>query len=492
MGVDDYIRDVIQKGDKGSALLAAKTAPTLNNSKFAEVLDYGNVKLPVLRVPDDCYVVVHSTSGDPKPDDFQARAESLVPRLVKQANKIHVLPMAFSNIIDSATGENSYLESVADSLVEQADKFGVAIMNGENAILGNRLGWRTHVNVSGTMTSRVSKKHHQLPIDSIPGTFFVDGDEYAVFDPQGQAVFINSDGVGTKTEFYERSGNYVPAVRDLLAMVLDDASKIGATAKVVSGVVEVNNTPPSLEMAGYFNNYITKIVGEMGILGIMQVEQVGDRITSYENNLPAYNINGSAVSIINEEMLKKPLVPGEGEHLIAIRGKPNPRSNGITDKRKMMIDLFGLEWHETDVGKQFLEFLAEPSTILYTVFNKLISERLATSVYHMSGGAYNGKLAKPLAEHDLFVHLEFPFRPDWREWTFVGRGFTSARDAYGKWPMGNDGFVATSDPDKAKSLIESHGLEARAVGQIEKAVNGRTGVELEHHNGQTIYFSGTD
>jgi len=50
-----------------------------------------------------------------------------------------------------------------------------------------------------------------------------------------------------------------------------------------------------------------------------------------------------------------------------------------------MVELFDEGYHHTPRGQLFLEYLAEPSTVLYGVFKELIAEGLATSVYHKNG-----------------------------------------------------------------------------------------------------------
>lgn len=365
-------------------------------------------------------------------------------------------------------------------MVSGANRYEFAVMNGELAILGNRIN--CDANVSGTMVSLLRKGSRR------ERGHFSDGSVFAAFDPNGLAIYMNSDGVGTKTEFYERARKYTGALRDSLAMKLDDAAKIGARAKVVFDVVETKGNIPVSEL----RETAALISQEMDLAYLLHHESVGNRLGGWDEDA-AFNVSGSAVNVIDEERLRSPLTPHEGDYIIAIRGKPNPRSNGITDKRKAMIKQFGDNWHQTPEGRMFLEFLAEPSTVFYPVFNALIEQGCATSVYHMSGGAYNGKLAKPLARHGLYATLEGLFDADWRELALGGFSFTSAEAAYAKWPMGNEGFITTSDPEKAMRIIATYGLEARQVGSVEKTADGKTGIELvgiKGSGGKNVYFSG--
>jgi len=73
---------------------------------------------------------------------------------------------------------------------------------------------------------------------STPKIFRLMGRVFTAFDPEGKAVFINSDGVGTKTEFYERSGKHWLALYDSLAMNGTTASRTAARIMVTNDVVE--------------------------------------------------------------------------------------------------------------------------------------------------------------------------------------------------------------------------------------------------------------
>ena len=147
------------------------------------------------------------------------------------------------------------------------------------------------------------------------------------------------------------------------------------------------------------------------------------------------------------------------------------------------------EWHETPEGQHFLAYLAEPSTVFYPVFNELLEKGLVSAVFHMSGGAYESKLARPLARQGLFAKLEFLFPPDLREVALMNVLGKRTRDAYAQWPMGTEGFITTKDSEKAIKVLQSYGLEAKKVGVVEKATD-RKGVVFQAFNGEEVYFSG--
>ncbi|HLC98819.1 MAG TPA: AIR synthase related protein [Candidatus Nanoarchaeia archaeon] len=487
--VDEYLLDIVEKGDKGSNLLEIVTAPTLKNCEFVDV--YAGRKR-VLHIPNDYEMIIHTAGGDPRETDPASHAASMVKRLVGDSKRIGATPIAFGNVIDSNTGDIAMLESIANALVSMANDNKLVIMNGENAILGPRVNPAIQANVMGTMISIIRSvditDYNLYSLFIKKGMAIVSNTTYARFDHKGMAVHMNLDGIGTKTEFYERLRAYERGLADFAAMNLDDTAKSGARALGLFGMCEMNGDIPVNSILAH-----TGTLGQqIGVPIFLEFEQVGNRIMSYKPGVPAYNISGAAISLIDEERLMNPPKPSIGEHLIAIRGKPNPRSNGISDKRKIAVKLFGQEYQDTPEGREMLEFLAEPSTVLYPVFKKLLDENVATSVYHMSGGAYNGKLARPLAENGFYVHMEGLFEPDRREIQLSDAMNTATRDAYGKWPMGNDGFITTKDPDKAIKMIKDMGLEAKAVGRIGGPVVKEgaeySGVDLKAFNGENVEY----
>jgi len=477
--VDEYIEQVIRRGDEGSDLLAKKFAPTLKNNNHVRILSEGMNGFNVLEVPEGYCIVVHSAGGNPRQTSLESYAGSLVDNLMYQADVLDVMPIGVADTIDARVADKFMLEVIADALCAKANANDFPILNGELAVLGTRV---RDVNLSGTMISTARMNEMDFDVTSVPKLIKRYGSYYGVFDPEGKKIYINSDGVGTKTEFYERFGNYEFSIDDFYAMVLDDASKKGAKAKVISGVLETKGKIP----VSRINERAYERANGMGILGILQHEDVGDRLIGYSPSTPSLNVGGSVVSVIDEFRLQNPLKPSPGEYLVAISGRPNPRSNGISSKRKGMNEKIGTEWckkygvnewHNTPEGKIFLEYLASPSVILYPVFEELISKDLAKSVYHPSGGAWNGKVARPLAKNNLFVEVDELPPPDWREITIACALETDAENAYGQWPMGTDGLFTTKNPEEAIKIVNKYGLKAKVIGQIKQEAD-KTGVQL--------------
>src|SRR3989338_7999890 len=347
--LDDYLTDVIQRGDQGSHFLGNRCAPTLRNCPYVKIIKGPIQNVGVLELPETYDVVVHSATGDPKITDVHAHARSVVTRLCTQAQQLGITPLAFANVIDSRTGDLSMLEAAVTGLVAEANERGLAIMNGENAILGDRV--LAEANIMGTMISIISKDKALL----LPRHLRHNKIASARFDPAGNYVFINADGVGTKTEIYERARFPTGALDDFAAMNLDDASKLRATARVLSGVVEFTGLMP----LDVLTSHARQLGKELDISFILQQENGAGRIST--NHLFTYNLSGAVVSTIDKAKAQTPLQANPGDYLVAIAGKPNPRSNGITGKRKAMEQLFGPNYQYHPQGRHILEYLATPS-----------------------------------------------------------------------------------------------------------------------------------
>lgn len=486
--LDEYIKNVISIGDVGSNILAKLAAPTLANpirKGTIRVMKDGMNGVTVLDVPKNFSVVVHSQGGDKTQRDLGNYSKSLVDKLI-YTRFPGSIPVAFANVIDSNSGDLKTITTIGENLRSSADEYNLAILNGENAVLGNRV--TVDANLSGTMISLIHRRF--LPGPS--GIIDSKNCKFAYFNPNGKPVMINSDGTGTKLAFYERSGEYHHAVKDFMAMNVDDSIKLGASVKVISGSLEYSGG----NFCSKVQSHLTELAASMGILGVLEPEDLTGRMKGYADGVPTYNISGSVVSTIDEYRLNNPLRPQAGDFLVSIQGIPNPRSNGITGTRKVVAELgkgwlAGTEydhWHQTPKGQEFLKYLAQPSTIFYPAFSELIEKGLASSVYHMSGGSFNGKLARPLEKAGLFANIEnlFPLHQVEEE-LFRATG-SSLESAFETWPMGNEGMISTNNPVKAIGVLNRFGYEARVVARLESC--DRTGVQINIPNHKPVIYTG--
>src|SRR3989339_342830 len=82
-----------------------------------------------------------------------------------------------------------------------------------------------------------------VPFDDFSGVRAIDVSGL----PKGTMMNIGFDGVGTKVEIAERTGNYSTLAYDLFAMVCDDAVVSGAEPVLIGSILDVNSLTGSIE-----------------------------------------------------------------------------------------------------------------------------------------------------------------------------------------------------------------------------------------------------
>lgn len=475
--IDPYMHDIAEKSGS-SAILAELALKTLDR-EFVHQVAPGKNGLSLLKIPESHVLVAHSSGGDYRITEPGEYSRSVFLRLIKDARRIGAEPIAVAEVIDARASDESFAKAVGVPFTDLALEYRVAKINGELAKLGPMVN--CDCNMSATMLSMVRKGAVTNRI------FEIDGTKYFMFDPKGNYVGMNSDGVGTKSLINGRFGKQIENVDDLLAMQFDDKGKYGGGAVVSMNLVETTGAFPFERV----NDYAMRRARRMGAHAIMQRERIGNRLAGIHGEKNVYNMSGTLVSLFDEETLRNPPAPRVLDTLIAIKG--GGRSNGFTDRRNLMVEWFGNDWHKTQGGKYFGEFLTRPSLIFYPVFAEMISRELATSVYHMSGGAFRDKLSKPIAKHGLYAEIgleeESPrlFKPDPREAAIAAQ--FNIKDAYAKFAMGNEGFVTTDCPDRALQYLSDCGFEARAIGKIDMFGGKVSGIKLRAHNGDIIDYT---
>lgn len=490
MARDKYVTEVIESGDLISNMFAAKLiGPTLKYNSNVKSFSSGMGGLNYAEIPEGWLAVVHSAGGDPRKTDLTDYGNSVVSRLVKQAEAIGAEPICISDVVDMQKADTELAEYLALAMAGAAKEYYVSFVNGEYAILKERV---RDVNVSGTMISKIKQSELDLSPGDPISILKTDKDSYALFDAGNDVIFITSDGVGTKMKDYELLTLLKPAeileivnrpIEDFYGMTFDDLVKRRAKARVVSGVIETRGDIP----VGGMEKYARKRAKELNALGIMQYENLGERISGFGKDGSAFNVGGSVVGTLSRRNISDPPKSGSGNYVIVLRSKnPNPRSNAMT-ARNEALDIIGKDWCEkygvnewwnTPEGGLFLEFVTTPSAILYPVFYKLLESGYATNVYHPSGGAFDGKLAKPLAKQGLIAYLDNLYAPDWRDITLGCALGTTAEDEYRKKTMGNDGIITTKNPIETIKMIESFNFEGKLAGRINKE-GKRTGAVIK-------------
>ncbi|MBN1646192.1 hypothetical protein JW868_04095 [Candidatus Woesearchaeota archaeon] len=524
---DSYERDVILEGDKGSREFATTYAQTLQQKGIVEHIEnIGDQNF--VRIPEGQWGIAFSSTGNPNQIRPFEHAETLAVKLQLTAMSMRtehfprgVKPIVMANVVDAHSADPDVRKQIESALIGRAlpsrprQDNGVehpvfGIIGGEYAILGDRITLQYQISMNGLMLASISPDH----LKELTGrkvTRAVDNGEVVrekigvhdviVFNPGNRLVSMGSDGTGTKLELYSRLAQHIqnPAIYgrgadDSAAMLLDDASKSAAQALAIFNHVETTGDSKS-DIERVLSERAEDIGRQLGFYFINRFNE-SDRIVGWDPGCPDYNISGSLLSLVDLELLAK-LGPRAGQKLVAVTNKVrSPRSNGITELREVLEQHYGHLWHEKDIGAVVGNYLTTPSTILYGLFRSLLLDGTATAVFHNSGGAYNGKLARPLAVADLHVTLDMNdmFPAPAEALLLAGLRLNDARSAYGKWPMGTEGFVATNDPENVQAFVAKYhpDLESRVVGTLERASRGQTGVTLDFGPDKKVYFSGVD
>ncbi len=293
---------------------------------------------------------------------------------------------------------------------------------------------------------------------------------------RGVTYGLQLDGIGTKTEFYERLNQHEGSASNLFAMIVDDAAATGGEVLVVGDVLDVNELDEENELIvngmHQLAEGMVRAAHDAGVAVIGgEIAELGKRVHGYGD----FNYNWAGVGIVATRKDRR--LTGEelkaGHYLVGF-AEPGFRSNGITDVRNAMEEYYGPNWHEQiepSLGSVTLGSLVQtPATIYAKLMSRLQGgvrheEPAAeiTGVAHITGGGQPSKLGRLLLRTEgLGITIDDPIEPPEMMISVQRlRGFDDRR-AYGKWHMGPGMIVATTEPDKV--LAEADG--AKVIGRI--------------------------
>jgi hypothetical protein len=274
--------------------------------------------------------------------------------------------------------------------------------------------------------------------------------------------------------------------QDGFAMRWDDTVKLNANVLVDQTRLEIGKYDKNI--ISLMRHALGMAAQRYGIKCIMDWE-ITDRIGGYGIQMSCC---GSSVSEVDPEMLQRLPVPKSGQAVIGLYNPDrNLRCNGITDNRKILTKVLGDHWHRDNI--ELLQSVARPSTVFYHLFRKMFADDLVSKVGHFSGGAYDGKFAKPLGKHGLGAEL-----------SIEGHGFPvqeylvklqmdtipcTFEQICAKQPYRLEAWVLTEKPEIVRSLAKEHGYEALHLGEtraMEKPELSMTFVD----RGETVRYSG--
>ena len=292
-----------------------------------------------------------------------------------------------------------------------------------------------------------------VPTDDFSGVRAINVGEL----PLGTVMNLGFDGVGTKAEIAQRVGDHSTIAHDLIAMVADDAVVRGAEPVIAGSIFDTTSFATSPEdkveaMRQIAQGYTTAAQAANIAIINGEIAQLGDAVGGYGDF--RYNWGASLVWFAHRDRLLDGSKLAAGDKLIAIEEK-GFRSNGLSLLRKIMLEKYGEQWHDTDFNDTTFGVAALlPSTI----YCKAVVELLGgwdinttpvanvSGVAHITGGGIPEKLGRMLRGTGLGATLDALFTPSPLMLEAQKLGQVSDDEAYRTWNMGQGMIVATSEP----------------------------------------------
>lgn len=294
--------------------------------------------------------------------------------------------------------------------------------------------------------------------------------------PEGTLMNIGFDGVGTKAELAILAGKYDTLAYDLVAMVCDDAVVRGAEPVLLGSILDTNslgNDESRLQAVKELAKGYVSAAKEANVAIINgEIAQLGNLVGGGDK----FGFNwGSALAWFAH---KDKMITGHkvavGDAIVGLR-ETGFRSNGYSLLRKIVTDKFGDNWvNESLDGQKLIDLALQPSII----YSKAIVEMFGGAdpsvpakvdlhaVAHITGSGLPGKLGRALKPSGLGARISDPFEPSPLMLYLQDIGKVPDAEAYRTWNMGQGMVLVTPDPETAIKIAQSHGLEAKVIGEI--------------------------
>ncbi len=345
----------------------------------------------------------------------------------------------------------------------------------------------------------------------------------AGYKPADCFEILGSDGVGTKVEVAERTGDHTTVGHDLLAMVCDDAVVRGAVPIALTNVLDVNRLvdgDPETEraIAGIAAGLVAAAALAKVVVLNGELAELGNRVGGYSKSHPLfkrvlaavmnreltggfnYNWSSTLLSYAHPERILAGNKIKEGDILIGL-AEDGFRSNGITDVRRLLGEKFGREWHNQTASELPHATLGKLVQTPSTIYTPLITELTGgydpkqapiaevSGVAHITGGGVPSKLGRMLEPSGLGAYITHPQElPLIMEFLHGLSGFSDEK-AYGKWHMGSGMIISSSDPQAILDLAQKRGFKAQVIGVVTRDPAIKIVSQGVQQRGETLTFS---
>ena len=326
---------------------------------------------------------------------------------------------------------------------------------------------------AGDLASKYAYKNAKTTFSSRNGLigqpFNLEGGFAGVLDMGDFLLLQNDDGVGTKVEIAERTGNFSTLGEDLLCMVVDDAICLGAESISVTNTFDVPKVEP-------------EVINQMtaSLARAAKTEKVvlpGGEVAELGNAVNSIVWNATAVGVVKKEkfITGKNIKPGQS--IIGLKGRVL-RSNGTSLARKICETQFGHDWHNApwQDGKTWGEVLLTPSKIYHRLLLDTVFGDFQTpakfpidGVVHITGGGIPGNLPRILPD-GIGADLEDLHTPHQAIKDLQLLGSIEDTECYRTWHCGT-AMMLIVDSQQAGDVcnvinLKDKSVEAKVIGTI--------------------------
>jgi len=275
----------------------------------------------------------------------------------------------------------------------------------------------------------------------------------------------NDDGIGTKMEVAELMGKYDTIGYDLVAMVADDASCVGAETISVSNTIDANKVDEKKITA--MMEGLKKAATEHKII------VPGGEIAELGDVLNGYIWNATAVGVVekNRIITGKNIKPGDKVIGLGCNGF---RANGLSLVRYVLRQKFGENWaHEKyDETRTWGEVALIPSVIYTSLIMDLhgrFKEKPKAEIKgiaHITGGGIAGNFGRVLKKTGLGANLDNLPTPHEQMLKLIEIGGIPKEDAYRTWNMGVGMILVSNDVEVITEACARHNVRMQVIGEI--------------------------
>ena len=282
-------------------------------------------------------------------------------------------------------------------------------------------------------------------------------------------VAMTCDGIGTKAELAERTGNYATLGYDLVAMVADDLVANGIEPVNLVNVLDVDK--PDEEIVDQLMQGLHAACLECGIAIVGgEIAELGGRVGGWG---PRMHFNWCATAIGVPRNGCAPIDGGQieaGDVVIALKSA-GFRSNGFSLVRSILETAYGPSWHEAPSvdGRSWGEVALTPSFLFTPSILALLDAGIPLrGVGHITGGGIPSKFGRVLKKSGLGARLDNLFPPEDAVRQLMELGRVDFETAYRQWNMNNPMLLVVPPEAVAPtlSILEARGVAAQTAGEI--------------------------